>query len=147
MTRTLDETDKKILDFLEINGRETTSALAGKIGMSRSALQDRISRLEREGDIQSYTITRKTASDTFGVRAYLMIKTNGALCHQIAPYLQKIPQVKFFDSISGEIDGLICIEAKNNSELGDLRDVIAGYHQVKEIQTLSVMQTRIARRP
>jgi Lrp/AsnC family transcriptional regulator, leucine-responsive regulatory protein len=143
MKRSLDEIDKQILDLLEVNGRETASALAGKIGMSRSALQDRIMRLERDGEILGYTIKRKTPSDAFGVRAYLMIKTNGALCHQIAPYLMKIPEVKFFDSISGEIDGLICIETKNNESLGALRDIIASYHQVKEIQTLSVMQIRI----
>lgn len=143
MMRALDDIDKQILDLLELNARETVSSLAGIIGMSRSALQDRIARLERDGEILGYTIKRKTPSDAFSVRAYLMVKTNGALCHQIAPYLKKMPEVKFFDSISGDIDGLICLEAKNNEAIGVLRDMIADYHQVKEIQTLSVMQTRI----
>jgi len=134
MGRPLDEVDLKILDLLEINGRETISALAGEIGLSRSALQERITRLEKNGEIAGYTIKRKTPAADKLMRAYLLVKTNGALCHEIAPYLEKWPEVKFFDSISGDVDALICVETKTPIELGELRDKLAAFHQVADIE-------------
>ena len=139
----MDEIDKKLLDFLEINSRETISTLAGKVGLSRTSVKERIDRLEFNGEIQAYTIKRKSSKDVARTRAYLMIKTNGALCHEIAPILEKMPQVRFFESISGDIDALVCIETETPDDLGQLRDIIASFHQVKDIQTLSVMKTRI----
>lgn len=139
----MDPIDLKLLDLLEINGRETVSALAAKVGLSRSSVQERIAKLENQGEIQAYTITRKRKKDGPFVRAYLLVKTNGALCHEIAPHLEKMPEVRFFESISGEIDALVCIETKTTDELAALRDKVAAFHQVCDIQTLSVMKTRI----
>lgn len=139
----MDQIDEKILDILEVNGRETVSALAAKIGLSRTSTQERLTRLEKNGEIEGYTIKRKTKKNADGLRAYLLIKTNGALCHEIAPYLEKWPEVRFFESISGDIDALICIETPNAQEMGDLRDKLAAFHQVKDIETLSVLKTRI----
>jgi len=139
----MDDIDKKILDFLEINARESVSSLAAKVGLSRTTVKERIDRLEKTGEIQAYTITRKTAKAGQCTRAYLMIKTNGALCHEIAPTLEKMPEVRFFESISGDVDALVCVETQTPDELGGLRDKIASFHQVSDIQTLSVMKTRI----
>ncbi len=139
----MDDIDVQLLDLLEVNGRETVSALAAKVGLSRSSVKERIERLERNGEIQGYTIQRKTPTDGPKIRAYLLIKTNGALCHQIAPHLQKMPEVKFFESLSGEIDALVCIETDTTEAMGEMRDRIAAFHQVSDIQTLSVLKTRI----
>lgn len=139
----MDDTDKKILDLLEVNARITVSALAGEVGLARSSVQERLARLERDGEILGYTIRRKQTRTT-SLRAYLLIKTNGALCHEIAPHLEKMPAVKSFDSISGEIDAIVCVETTDTAALSDLRDHIAAFHQVDDIQTLSVLKTRIA---
>ena len=52
----LDETDRRLLAELEADGRLTQVALAARVGLSRTAVQERIARLEREGVIQGYTI-------------------------------------------------------------------------------------------
>ena len=44
---TLDELDGRILALLEANGRETATKIAAKVGLSRSAVQERVARLER----------------------------------------------------------------------------------------------------
>ncbi len=139
----MDQIDLQLLDLLEVNARETVSALAAQVGLSRSTVQERLARLERDGEIQAYTIQRKTPAGGPKIRAYLLITTNGALCHQIAPYLKKWPEVKFFDSISGEIDAIVCVETQDADALGQLRDRLATFHQVKDIKTLSVLKTRI----
>jgi Lrp/AsnC family leucine-responsive transcriptional regulator len=139
----LDRIDQEILGVLENNARITASALAATVGLSRSAAQERIRKLEDAGEIQAYTITRKTPKSADRLRAYLLIKTTGALCHQIAPILEKYPEVKSFESISGDIDALVCVETLSSEALANLRDEIASLHQVSDIQTLSVLKTRI----
>jgi len=139
----MDDINKKLLELLELNARETVSSLAAKVGLSRSSVQERLTRLEDQGEILSYTIKRKSPKDGKKTRAYFLITTNGALCHQIAPHLEKMPEVISFDSISGDIDAVVCVETDSTEELGILRDRIAGFHQVRDIQTLSVLATRI----
>lgn len=139
----MDSINQKLLDLLEVNARETVSSLAAKVGLSRTSTQERLSRLENSGAIQGYTIRRGSKKMGDMVRAYFLVNTTGALCHEIAPVLQHWPEVKSFESISGEIDALICVECNTADELGDLRDRLAAFHQIKSIQTLSVLKTRI----
>ncbi|WP_417790621.1 Lrp/AsnC family transcriptional regulator [Terasakiella pusilla] len=139
----MDTINQKLLDLLEVNARETVSSLAAKVGLSRTSTQERLSRLESSGAIQAYTIRRGSKKKAEGVRAYFLINTTGALCHEIAPILLNWPEIKSFESISGEIDALICVECDTNDKLGDLRDRLAAFHQIKHIQTLSVLKTRI----
>ena len=50
MTRTaLDGTDQKLLSLLRENARTATAELARNLGLSRTTVQSRIERLERDG--------------------------------------------------------------------------------------------------
>ena len=50
----LDETDKKILRFLQVDGHLTLKDIANKINLSLTPVHDRVKRLEKEGIIQKY---------------------------------------------------------------------------------------------
>jgi DNA-binding Lrp family transcriptional regulator len=54
----LDALDLQLLTLLEEDGRMTLSALARRVRRSRSAIQERVQRLERSGHIAGYTIRR-----------------------------------------------------------------------------------------
>jgi Lrp/AsnC family leucine-responsive transcriptional regulator len=56
--RPLDETDEKLLALLEQNARRPVVALAKAVGLSRSAVQDRLARLEDSGAVARYTIVQ-----------------------------------------------------------------------------------------
>ena len=49
MARKLDQTDQQILALLAENARQSVKELARRIGLSRSAAQERLARLERDG--------------------------------------------------------------------------------------------------
>ncbi|MEG1267667.1 MAG: AsnC family transcriptional regulator, partial [Oscillospiraceae bacterium] len=51
----MDSTDKKILNRLRINARESASGLAQKVNLSVSAVIERIKKLENSGIIKQYT--------------------------------------------------------------------------------------------
>ena len=54
----LDELDGRILALLEANGRESATKLAAKVGLSRSAVQERVvlrERIARIPEVRSVT--------------------------------------------------------------------------------------------
>ena len=48
----MDERDHALINLLERNAREPVSSLARKLGLSRSTVQDRLTRLESSGVIK-----------------------------------------------------------------------------------------------
>ena len=51
----MDEIDVKILDLLQANARSTASDIGGSIGMSVSAVIERMKKLEHSGVVEKYT--------------------------------------------------------------------------------------------
>ena len=99
----LDDIDRRILGLLQADGRLTHVALAAQVGLSRSAVQERVARLEREGVIQGYTIRLGRRSAAPGLRAYLLLR-GGPSHDRVARMLESFPEVKVADSVSGAID-------------------------------------------
>ena len=52
----LDEYDLEILKILEIDGRSSCAEIGRRLNLSRVAIRDRIARLEKEGDIERFTV-------------------------------------------------------------------------------------------
>ncbi len=50
----LDETDKKLLVFLQEDCKQTTKELSGKLGLSVTAVYERVKKLENAGVISKY---------------------------------------------------------------------------------------------
>ena len=51
----LDETDRKLVAILQAHGRKPTASIARDLNLSRTAVQARIARLERDGIILGYS--------------------------------------------------------------------------------------------
>jgi Lrp/AsnC family transcriptional regulator, leucine-responsive regulatory protein len=141
----LDDTDRRILGELQADGRLTHVALAARVGLSRSAVQERVARLEREGVILGYTIRLGRPNAVPGLRAYLMIR-GGASHDRVAKMLESFPEVKVADSVSGEIDLVLQLEVDRIEDLARVRDELARLPGVVSTQTLLVMAPRFDRR-
>lgn len=142
---TLDELDGRILALLEANGRETATKIAAKVGLSRSAVQERVARLEREGIIQGYTVRLGERARPPGVDAYLMVKLEGPLCARIAPQLREMPEVLRIESLAGELDMLIRVRAADMGALNALRERISRIREVRAITTTAVLAVHLDR--
>ncbi|MDF4716241.1 AsnC family transcriptional regulator, partial [Vibrio parahaemolyticus] len=69
----LDKLDRKILSSLLTNGRESIANLSRNIGLSRTAVAERINRLEKTGIIKGYTAQIRIESDGRKAASYLLI--------------------------------------------------------------------------
>lgn len=145
MSRKQDETDRKILAHLAENGRQSVKELARRIGLSRSATQERLARLEREGQIAGYTI-RRNDQGAEAILAYMFVKTRQAICDDLAPHLRQIPEIVVFDSVAGETDALLEVMADSMARLQAIRAEIAALEDVVQIETSVILKRHFNRR-
>src|ERR1700735_5660391 len=70
----MDAIDDKLLQALRENGRASTAQLARLVGRSRTSVQSRIERLEKQGVIVGYAALLAREHGLGAVRAHVMIK-------------------------------------------------------------------------
>ncbi|HJV90075.1 MAG TPA: Lrp/AsnC family transcriptional regulator [Holophagaceae bacterium] len=141
----LDDLDRRIIAELSADARLTQVALAARVGLSRTSVQERLKRLERDGVIQGYTL-RLGRELPRGVRAYLLVKGTGASHDRAVRALEGHPEVRVADSVSGDIDLVLQLEAGRLEDLNRIRDEVAKLPGVASTQTLLVMAPRFDRR-
>jgi DNA-binding Lrp family transcriptional regulator len=106
-----------------MDGRMSHARLARRVGRSRSAIQERIERLERMGHIAGYTIRRGNRGTV--VQAYLLVSATGASHDTLAAALQAFPEVRVCDSVSGELDLILQVHARDISGIDRVRAAVA----------------------
>jgi DNA-binding Lrp family transcriptional regulator len=141
--RVLDPLDLQLLALLEMDGRMSHARLARRVGRSRSAIQERIERLERMGHITGYTIRRGNRSAE--VQAYVLVTATGANHDTLAAALQALPEVRVCDSVSGELDLILQVQARDIAGVDRVRAAVAALPGVARTRTALVMQNRFQR--
>jgi DNA-binding Lrp family transcriptional regulator len=141
----MDPTDQRLLALLRENARAPTTELARQLGLSRTTVQSRIERLERDGVVIGYTVRTSAVFDAGQVRAMVMITATPKLTPAIEGALRRIPQVRTLHSVSGIYDFIAGVEAGSVGELDGLVDRIGALDGVERTSTAIVMTTRIDR--
>lgn len=119
----LDEKDEALLAALGRNARASVVDLARQIGLSRSATQDRLARLERTGAIAGYTVRRGSIMSRSRLHAWLLVRYKDAVkCAHIVPQLKREREVIAVFTLSGDPDVLVEIEADDTARLDALAD-------------------------
>ena len=138
-----DAVDKAILDLLSADSRQPLKQLGASVGLSVSSVQERIARLVAEGLIAGYSIRR--GASLRGARAYMLVTTRGAQCAVVAPRLEAIGAITRCDSVAGETDLVLLVEASDGAALQTVRDRVAATEGVISVVTLPVMVERFTR--
>lgn len=139
MTKTLDQTDEAIIAALRANARLPLVALAKRIGLSRSATQERLRRLETHSVIAGYTIRMAPPSGA-AVRAWLSVRFKaGHRCADVVPFILQRSEVRLCHAIAGPIDLLILVETASNQSLAELRETLSAYDRIDEVVTAPVL--------
>jgi Lrp/AsnC family leucine-responsive transcriptional regulator len=137
----LDEKDRILIAALRRNARESLVGLTRSVGLSRSATQERMRRLEREGIIKAYTVELASAHDP-AVRAMIAVTFEpGFRCKQVVPRLAGIPEVVACHSLTGSIDLMVNVACDSNATLNRIRDVVASVTGVATATTHIVLAT------
>lgn len=139
-----DATDRQLIALLQDNARTPVVALARAVGLSRSAVQERLQRLEASGAIVQYTVRLGARGEP--LQAWLLLRyAEGFSCDDLVPQLAALPEVRRADSVAGELDLLVRVETATPSALADLRERIAALRGVDDVTTLTVLRTVLHR--
>lgn len=106
----LDETDVKILDLLQRDGRITTKALAQKLNLTTTPVFERVKRLEREGVIEKYValVNQKKIDKKLIVFVSISIKSHTrSSLESFTSEMNSYPEVQECYHIAGNYDFLL----------------------------------------
>jgi DNA-binding Lrp family transcriptional regulator len=142
----LDELDRRILAELQADARLSQAAIAARVGLSRSAVQSRIARLEADGVIAGYTLRLGVERDRPLVRAYLLVQGSGPNHDRAVKALEAFPEICIADTVSGDTDLVLVVEAERLEDITRVRDEVAKLPGIAGTRTLLVMQARFDRR-
>ena len=142
---TLDPTDRALLALLRDDARTPTAELARKLKLSRTTVQSRMERLQRQRVISGFTITVPDELEAGLVRAHVLITLAPKRSGAIEVALRKIAEVRVLHSVSGPFDLIAVVAAASIGELDALIDRIGGLDGVERTTSAIVLSTRIQR--
>ncbi len=114
----MDAIDKKILKLLSENANITATEVGNTVNLSVPAVNKRISRMQKEGIIDFFTIVTNAKKLNKTVTAFVFIVMQyGDSIASLLEYARKEPDVLECYSITGEYDYLLKICAKDIESL------------------------------
>lgn len=140
----LDKYDKKIAALLVKDARQSVSDISRQVNLSRSAVTDRIKRMEINGYITGYHAHLAQDSEQ-AVSAYFALSFRPLACEQLMPLIEAIPEIKLAHSISGDVDLILLVEAPNMARLNGIRSEMDQWPNVNKVVTHMCLMTRVAR--
>lgn len=119
---TFDAIDLKLLDFLQEDAKQTNKQLSLQLGLSVTAVYERIKRLEREGIIDRYVtlINNKKIGKSFVVLCH--IKLGQHTKEYVATFekeIVKLKEVLECFHVSGDYDYIVKVVVSNMDEYRD----------------------------
>jgi Lrp/AsnC family leucine-responsive transcriptional regulator len=143
----IDDKDERILLALTRNARLSVVHLARIVGLSRSATQERLHRLERDGVIAGYTVLLRARNNQPRVRAWVVVRhgQKGA-CVRTVRAIDGIPEVRSALSVAGEIDLMLDVDAADLADLERVRSRIEGIPGVESVRTHVVLTNHFENR-
>jgi len=141
----LDATDRELLALLRANAREPVSALARKLDLARSTVQERIARLERSHVIAGYTIRMGEDFAERQIAAHVMISVDPKMAASLTADLRKMPEVRSLAAISGAFDMMAEVAAETTARIDTILDAIGHLKGVQKTMSSIVLSVKFER--
>lgn len=140
-----DALDHDLLALLAVNARASTADLARQLGVARTTVVARLARLERDGVISGYAVRLRHDLAQQGLSAFVGITVQPRAGADVVRLLQRLPEVKQLDSVSGQFDYVALLRADSAERLDALLDQIRALDGVQQTTTSVVLSRRIDR--
>ena len=138
--------DEELIALLKANAREPVAALARKLGLSRTTVQDRLRRLEETGVIAAYSVRLSREMDQGGMRAMVTLEAEPRRQVDVARTLARFPKIETLHTVSGKFDLVAQVKAQSSEALDRLIDEIGQIPGVNRIETSVILSTKLDRR-
>jgi Lrp/AsnC family leucine-responsive transcriptional regulator len=144
----IDETDARILDLLQRDGRESYAEVGQAVGMSGPSVHERVKKLEARGVIRSYSALVDPALLGYSVLAFIFIKqVPGTIATDMTGDFVGIDEIEECHHLAGEADYLLKVRAADTRHLERVLHLIQQVPHVFTTETQVVFSSAFERRP
>ena len=141
----LTDADQQLLSMLRENARASTAQIARRLSLSRTTVQSRIERLEREGVISGYTVRVHDEYD----RSHLRAQGGDHRGHLLGMHgdhdVRAMPELRVLHSVSGSHDLIAIGAVPSVGDMDLLTDRIGALEGVERTTSSIVLSTKFER--
>ena len=141
-----DELDRKIINLLQANARMPVSELAGKLGIARSTVHERIKKLEQRRIIRGYTVQLSEGLPGTEAQALVMLSVRQQNNRQLVERLATYPEIKICLAVSGQYDLFLEVATPLLEDLDSLLDEIVDIPGVERSRSVIVLAKKFDRK-
>ena len=139
-TRPLDDTDRRLIEVLHENARQSHQSIASALGVSEGTVRTRLKRLEADGVVRITTIQNIEALEESAF-AYLWVTCDRTKQREIGEALAGEPLVGFVASILGRADLLAIVFQHSPAALvAFVDDVVKHLPGVLDVRTEPILR-------
>jgi Lrp/AsnC family transcriptional regulator for asnA, asnC and gidA len=133
----VDDLDRRIIEALQANGRESFRAIAARVGVSEATVRARYSRLTAEGIVQVTAITNPLGLGY--EQALVGVKTSGPPS-AVADEISQWPEADYVIVTAGQFDIVVEIVASDRGHLLDLTNRMRSLSDVVSTETFFYLE-------
>jgi len=136
----LDDIYKRIIEQLQVDGRQSYAAIGKAVGLSEAAVRQRVQRLQEAGVMQIVAVTDPL---TLGFRRQAMIglKSDGDL-EKVADDLANIEEIDYVVITAGSFDLLLEVVCEDDDHLLEILGRVRAVPSVTSTETLVYLKLR-----
>lgn len=138
-----DRHERRILALLQENGRLSHAELGRRLGLSPTAVADRVRELEAAGVIRGYTAVVDPRRLGLAVTAIVTMACDGEHCRSIGPEMERIPEVVECHRVTGDASAVLKVVVPSVEALEALLDRLTAFGKPS---TAVVLSTPVAAR-
>lgn len=138
-----DDIDHRIIASLIEQPRASAVSIATRTGLSRNTIQARLNRMEDRNAFESFERCIKPATFGYPLRGYLLASVTQRKLAIIASDLDAIPEVLEVQGLSGAVDLLIQVVAKDADDLYRIAGRVLEIQGIDRTTTGLVMRTLV----
>lgn len=144
----MDALDRQIIAALRVNGRATYADLGRKVGLSASAVHERVGKLEATGVITGYHAMVDPSAVGLGVTALIgILPTDTADDDELAVALGELVEVESCYRVAGDESFIVKVRVATVDELERSLGRLRRIPGVARTRTTVVLSTRFEGRP
>ena len=139
-TIVLDDISKRIIEQLQVDGRQSYAAIGKAVGLSEAAVRQRVQRLQDAGVMQIVAVTDPL---TLGFRRQAMIglKSDGDL-EKVADDLASMAEIDYVVITAGSFDLLLEVVCEDDDHLLEILGRVRAVPSVTSTETLVYLKLR-----
>jgi len=131
----VDATDARLLQALAEDPRATVMALSQRLGLARNTVQARLSRLENAGALAPFDHRVRPAALGFPLGAYMTVTVVQRSLADVSDALAHIPEVLEVTGLSGVVDLLVQVAARDADDLWRITEQVLAIPGVQRTDT------------